>query len=50
MQPIKIYRDNKFDLVETTKFFVTVKAKHYGPIIADRIDWFFETQAGTNPR
>lgn len=50
MKPIKIYRDTKLDIIETTKFYLTVKVQEYGPVLVSRIDHFFTTQAGTYGR
>lgn len=50
MNPIKVTRDNKLDIIETAKFYLTVKTEQHVPAILDRIDNFFETQAGTYAR
>lgn len=47
MKPIKVTRDTKLDLIETAKFYLTVKAQQHGPVIVDKINHFFETQAGS---
>lgn len=46
---MKVTRNNQVDVAETIKVNAKQYLHNHGQDIADKIEWFFETQAGSRP-